>query len=84
VFPWAVKSGGIFKLAKKLFMGERKRIETYEGECVKMGDLSKIVNTGSVLKIAGGALKTATKLRTAMREGFGDIAEHCRLVLFIN
>jgi GTPase Era involved in 16S rRNA processing len=59
-------------------MGERKRIETYEGSYDKMGNLSKIVNTGNVLKIAGGALKTAPKLRAAMQEGFGDIAERCR------
>jgi small GTP-binding protein len=40
------------------------------------GNLSIV--TGSALKIAGGALKTASKLRAAMREGFGDIAERCR------
>ncbi|MDR0654642.1 MAG: dynamin family protein, partial [Synergistaceae bacterium] len=36
------------------------------------------VSPGSVLKIAGGTVKTAQKLRGAMREGFGDIAERYR------
>ncbi|MDR1885875.1 MAG: dynamin family protein [Synergistaceae bacterium] len=37
-----------------------------------------IANAEIALKIAGGTLKTAQKIRGAMREGFGDIAERCR------